>query len=143
MGPVAGDLGWDPRPDDGERTPSLRASVLRTLGVIGDDPDVQAEAVLRFHQALSGETVLHPDTEAAILDIVASPAAPTSTRPSWPATGLRPTPKRRSATSTPWARSATSDLANRTFDLAMSRGADPERALPARIDVGQPDHRAD
>jgi puromycin-sensitive aminopeptidase len=72
VGPVAGDLGWDPRPDDGERTPSLRASVLRTLGVIGDDPDVRAEAVLRFHQALGGETVLHPDTEAAILDIVAS-----------------------------------------------------------------------
>jgi puromycin-sensitive aminopeptidase len=33
---------------------------------------VRAEAVLRFHQALGGETVLHPDTEAAILDIVAS-----------------------------------------------------------------------
>ena len=41
LGPLAHDLGWDPRDDDGERTPSLRASVFRTLGTIGDDPDIQ------------------------------------------------------------------------------------------------------
>ena len=32
LGPLARDLGWDPRDDDDERTPSLRSSVLRTLG---------------------------------------------------------------------------------------------------------------
>ena len=70
LGPLARDLGWDPREDDSERTPSLRAAVVRTLGTIGDDPDIQAEANRRFAQA--GSTALHPDTESAILDIVAS-----------------------------------------------------------------------
>ncbi len=69
LGPLARDLGWDPRDEDGERTPSLRASVLRTLGIIGEDPETQAEAERRF---AGGTTTLHPDTESAILDIVAS-----------------------------------------------------------------------
>jgi puromycin-sensitive aminopeptidase len=68
LDPLARDLGWDPRDDDNERTPSLRSSVLRTLGTIGEDPDVRAGAARRF----AGATPLHPDTESAILDIVAS-----------------------------------------------------------------------
>jgi puromycin-sensitive aminopeptidase len=72
IGPLATALGWDPRSDDGERTPSLRASVLRTLGVLGEDRDIQEEAVLRFGRAQAHEVVLDPDTESAILDIVAS-----------------------------------------------------------------------
>jgi aminopeptidase N len=70
LGPLAGALGWDPRADDGERTPSLRASVLRTLGTIGQDPAVAAEAARRF--AGADTTALHPDTESALLDIVAA-----------------------------------------------------------------------
>jgi puromycin-sensitive aminopeptidase len=70
LGPLAADLGWDPRDEDNERTPSLRSSVIRTLGTIGDDPAVQAEASHRFAEA--GTTSLHPDTESAVLDIVAS-----------------------------------------------------------------------
>jgi puromycin-sensitive aminopeptidase len=70
LGPLARDLGWDPRSDDGERTPSLRSSALRTLGAIGDDPEVRAEASRRFAQA--GTTPLHPDTESTVLDLVAS-----------------------------------------------------------------------
>jgi len=70
LGPLARDLGWDPRDDDGERTAALRASVLRTLGTIGDDPEIQSEAARRFAHA--GTAVLHPDTESAILEVVAS-----------------------------------------------------------------------
>ncbi len=69
LGPLADDLGWDPRADDTERTPLLRGSVLRTLGTIGEDPLIRAEAVRRFAAA---ETVpLQADTEGAVLDIVA------------------------------------------------------------------------
>jgi len=70
LGPLAGDLGWDPRAEDGERTPSLRSSVLRTLGTIGADPDIKAEAARRFGG--TGTVALQPDTESALLDIVAS-----------------------------------------------------------------------
>jgi puromycin-sensitive aminopeptidase len=70
LGPLADRLGWDPGDDDGERTPSLRSQVLRTLGTIGDDPDVRAEAARRFTRA--GSDGLHPDTAAAVLDVVAA-----------------------------------------------------------------------
>ena len=67
FGPVARRLGWDPSPDDDERTPALRASVLRTLGTIGEDAAVRAEAARRFAAG-----PLHPDTESAVLDVVAA-----------------------------------------------------------------------
>ncbi len=67
FGPVADRLGWDPSPDDDERTPALRASVLRALGTVGEDPEVRAEAARRFAAG-----PLHPDTESAVLDIVAA-----------------------------------------------------------------------
>ena len=73
IGPLAAGLGWDPRGDDGERTPSLRSAVLRALGTIGADPATRAEAQRRFGGAGGADgTTLHPDTESAILDIVAS-----------------------------------------------------------------------
>jgi puromycin-sensitive aminopeptidase len=70
LGPLESALGWEPRTDDGERTPALRASVLRTLGTIGDDRATKAEAAKRF--AATPSTALHPDTESAVLEIVGS-----------------------------------------------------------------------
>ncbi len=70
LGPTATELGWDPRSVDDERTPSLRASVLRTLGTIGDDPATRAEARRRFTEA--GTVPLQADTASAVLDIVAT-----------------------------------------------------------------------
>jgi puromycin-sensitive aminopeptidase len=73
LGPIADQVGWDPRDDDGERTPSLRASVLRTLGTIGADQAIRDEAGRRFDAARSGgDAALHPDTESAVLEIVAT-----------------------------------------------------------------------
>ena len=121
VAPVVSDLGWDPRPDDGERTPSLRASVLRTLGVIGDDPDVQAEALLRFHQALGGETVLHPDTEAAILEIVASHGGPDVYEAILARYRAPANPQEEIRYLYALGSFGDHDLANRTFDLALSQ----------------------
>jgi puromycin-sensitive aminopeptidase len=69
-GPLLERLSFDPRPADGERTPALRSSVIRTLGVIGCDASVRDGANLRF--ANSDTTALDPDTAAAILDVVAN-----------------------------------------------------------------------
>jgi puromycin-sensitive aminopeptidase len=41
-------LGWDPRSSDGDLTAQLRAIVLATLGTIGGDEAIQAEARRRF-----------------------------------------------------------------------------------------------
>ena len=37
-------LGWDPRTEDGELDRELRGDLIRTLGVLGDDPETQAMA---------------------------------------------------------------------------------------------------
>jgi puromycin-sensitive aminopeptidase len=70
FGPLAADLGWDPSPADTERTPSLRASVLRVLGTIGADQSVRDEANRRFEA--SATQGLHPDTASTVLDVVAA-----------------------------------------------------------------------
>jgi puromycin-sensitive aminopeptidase len=76
FGPRAAALGWDPRPDDGERTPSLRSLLIGVLGTVGEDPAFRAEARRRFDAAYpagGGTAVpLDPDTEDSVLGVVAS-----------------------------------------------------------------------
>ncbi len=72
FGPLVATLGWDPRPEDTERTPMLRAAVLRALGTVGEDGGVRDEARRRFDLAGGGGPALDADTESAVLDIVAA-----------------------------------------------------------------------
>ncbi len=72
LGPRFARLGFDPRPDDGERTPGLRAALLRALGTTGEDESVRAEAVRRFDAALAGGPAVDADIEPAVLDVVAA-----------------------------------------------------------------------
>jgi puromycin-sensitive aminopeptidase len=58
-------LGWDPKTGEGELAPQLRAFAISTLGVIGEDEDVRAEAVRRFEA-----NELNGDIAAAILRVV-------------------------------------------------------------------------
>jgi puromycin-sensitive aminopeptidase len=67
--PLLERLTFDPRADDGERTPALRSSVIRTLGVAGQDESVRAECTARF--ARSATVPLDPDTASAVLEVVA------------------------------------------------------------------------
>jgi len=72
FGPLVATLGWDPGPGDTERTPMLRAAVLRALGTVGEDGAVRDEARRRFDLAAVGGPALDADTESAVLDIVAA-----------------------------------------------------------------------
>jgi puromycin-sensitive aminopeptidase len=56
-GPVAAELGWEPRPGEDELTGQLRADLLRALGTLGDDPGVQAGAEKVFAAAEAGAPV--------------------------------------------------------------------------------------
>jgi puromycin-sensitive aminopeptidase len=118
LGPLARHLGWDPRDDDDERTPSLRSAVLRTLGTIGDDPDVEAEAGRRF--AGAGETPLHPDTESAILDIVAAHGGDSEYEAFLARYRTPSTPQEEIRYLYALASFTEPGLAQRTFDLALS-----------------------
>jgi puromycin-sensitive aminopeptidase len=117
LGPLARDLGWDPRDDDNERTPALRASVLRTLGTIGEDPEVQAEASRRF--ADTGG-VLHPDIESATLDIVAWHGGDTQFEAFLSRYRAPANPQEENRYLYALASFSEPDLAMRTFDLAMT-----------------------
>jgi puromycin-sensitive aminopeptidase len=67
FGPQLARLGWDPTSDEGELAPQLRAVAIATLGVVGEDEDVQAEAVRRFEA-----NELNGDIAAAVLRVVAN-----------------------------------------------------------------------
>jgi puromycin-sensitive aminopeptidase len=118
LGPLAAELGWDPRPDDSERTPPLRSSVLRTLGTIGADQTVRAEASRRF--AAAPGTPLHPDTESTVLDVVATTGGEAEYEAYLARYRNPSTPQEENRYLYALASFDDPELANRTFDLAMS-----------------------
>ena len=118
LGPLAERLGWDPSPSDDERTPSLRSAVLRTLGTIGADPAVRAEAAARF--AARATTRLHGDTASAVLDIVAADGAVDEYEACLATYRAAATPQEENRYLDALASFGAADLAARTFDLAMT-----------------------
>jgi puromycin-sensitive aminopeptidase len=118
LGPLAAELGWDPRPDDTERTPPLRSSVLRTLGTIGADETVRAEAARRF--AAAPGTPLHPDTESTVLDVVATTGGEAEYEAYLARYRNPSTPQEENRYLYALASFDDPELADRTFDLAMT-----------------------
>ncbi len=76
LAPVLARLGWDPRPGEDPRTPTLRSQVVAALGTVGRDPEVRAEAHRRYGSAQRGETPLDPDLASATLGTVAASGGP-------------------------------------------------------------------
>jgi puromycin-sensitive aminopeptidase len=76
LGPVLARLGWDPRPGEGPRTPTLRAQAVAVLGTVGKDAAVQTEAHRLHDAAERGEIVLDPDLASAILGAVGASGGP-------------------------------------------------------------------
>jgi len=68
--PALDRLGWDPRPDDGDLDRDLRGELIRTLGILGDDPETQAMAREAEGLSRSGRTV-DASVAAAAVDVVA------------------------------------------------------------------------
>ena len=76
LGPVLGRLGWEARPGEGPRTPTLRAQVVAALGTVGRDPEVQTQAHRLHDAAQRGEVALDPDLASAILSVVGASGGP-------------------------------------------------------------------
>jgi puromycin-sensitive aminopeptidase len=68
--PAMDRLGWDPRPEDGELDRELRGDLIRTLGVLGDDPETQAMAREAEGLSRSGGAV-DASIAAAAVEVVA------------------------------------------------------------------------
>ena len=76
LSPVLARLGWQARPGEGARTPTLRAQVVASLGTVAQDPAVQAEAHRLHDAAQAGDVDLDPDLASAILSVVACSGGP-------------------------------------------------------------------
>jgi puromycin-sensitive aminopeptidase len=76
LGPRLDQLTFVAAAGEDERTPSLRALLLRTLGTVGHDEVVRAEAARRFDDERGGGEPLDPDLALAVLDVVADQCRP-------------------------------------------------------------------
>ena len=76
LGAAATDLGWEPRPGEGERVPTLRSLLLSSLGTVGADPDVRARAAELFDRSRDGGEAIDPDIEGAVLQAVTAQVRP-------------------------------------------------------------------
>ena len=141
LGPLATGLGWDPRDDDSERTPSLRSSVLRTLGHHRGRPRGASRggAPLRRgrHHLLASR---HRVGDAGDRRLPA--ARRTSTRRSWPATGHPANPQEENRYL--YALASFDDLDPGRPDLRAGhdRGAHAERTVRPAVPGGQSGDRS-
>ncbi len=71
VGPAARQLGWTPRPGEDELTRQLRGDLLRALGVLGDDQDIQAEARELYARYRADEHAVDPNVLPALISILA------------------------------------------------------------------------
>ena len=71
LGPVFSRFGWEPRVGEDERAQVVRATLIRRLGMTGEDPEIRAEASSRFDAGS-----LEGDLADAIVSVVASMSRP-------------------------------------------------------------------
>jgi puromycin-sensitive aminopeptidase len=71
VGPAARRLGWTPRPGEDELTRQLRGDLLRALGVLGDDPEIQAQAREVYARHRADEHAVDPNVLPALIAILA------------------------------------------------------------------------
>ncbi len=70
LGPRAAAIGWDRRPGEDERVPTLRGLLVQALGTTGATSQVRDEARGRFDAWRRGEAAIDTDLESAVLAVV-------------------------------------------------------------------------
>ena len=68
-------LGWERRPEERDLDRELRGDLIRTLGILGDDPETQAAAREAESESRGGADV-EPSVAAAAVDVVAFAGGP-------------------------------------------------------------------
>jgi puromycin-sensitive aminopeptidase len=71
VGPALAALGWTPRPDEDELTRQLRADLIRALGTLGNDPEVQARAAELYAAHERGSATIDPNVLPALIAVLA------------------------------------------------------------------------
>ena len=70
LGPQLRRVGWDAAAGEDPQTPTLRSALLRTLAVVGGDPEVVAGCADRFESATGGERPIDAGIASAVLSVV-------------------------------------------------------------------------
>jgi puromycin-sensitive aminopeptidase len=70
-GQAAAELGWQPRPGEGELAGQLRGDLLRLAATLGDDAGVQARAAEVYAEALSRPGGVDGNVLAAVIAVLA------------------------------------------------------------------------
>ena len=71
LGPIAAKLGWTPHPGEHELQSQLRGTIISTLGVIGDDREVQMHARELFAQYKKNPAAVDRNVAPALVAILA------------------------------------------------------------------------
>lgn len=71
VAPIAKDLGWKSRPGETEERKALRASVLYTLGAVGQDPATRREALRLAEAYLKNPKSVDPSLADSVLKLAA------------------------------------------------------------------------
>jgi puromycin-sensitive aminopeptidase len=123
IGPTHRRLGFDATPGESDRTPTLRALAINLMGTVGADPDVRAEAALRFDASPigggSGDPI-PPDIESATLAVVSQLLRPGDYDALLERYRNASTPQEEMRSLGALAGFPDVDLCLRTFDLAMT-----------------------
>ena len=64
-------LGWTPRAGEDELTRQLRGDLVRALGIVGNDPGVQARAVEVYRAYLADPAAVDPNVLPAVIAVLA------------------------------------------------------------------------
>src|SRR5438876_1180545 len=64
-------LGWTPRPGEDELTRQLRGDLVRALGILGNDPGVQARAAEVYRAYLADAAAVDPNVLPAVIAVLA------------------------------------------------------------------------
>ncbi len=123
VGPQHRRLGFEARPGESDRTPTLRSLAISLLGTVGADPVVRAEAARRFDAAPVGGGTGDPipaDVEAATLAVVAQLLRPGDYDALLARYRAAATPQEEMRSLSALCTFPDTDLAERTFGLAMT-----------------------
>jgi puromycin-sensitive aminopeptidase len=71
VGPALAALGWTPRPGEDELTRQLRGDLIRALGTLGNDPQVQARAAELYAGHERGTAPVDPNLLPALISVLA------------------------------------------------------------------------
>jgi puromycin-sensitive aminopeptidase len=123
VGPQYRHLGFESHPEEGERTPTLRSLAINLLGTVGADADVRAEAARRFDDSPLGGGSGAPipaDVEAATLAVVAQLVRPGDYDALLQRYRSASTPQEEMRSLNALSAFPDTELALRTFELAMT-----------------------